>query len=152
MPRDIRAPAVFLMGPTCAGKTALAVELLVAARKLGVEHALEKELRDSRGDVFDWQMKSIPSMPPKACDRRSDTRSRHCARRLSNGLSRLVELGEFESVILGYFAYRPNYGATWSSVGACAARLRGRQAPAGNGKSIRKMSIFSAYSPRVAPD
>ena len=48
------------------GTTALAVELLVAARKLGVEQALEKELRDSRGDVFDWQMKSIPSMPPKA--------------------------------------------------------------------------------------
>jgi hypothetical protein len=38
----------------------------VAARKLGVEQALEKELRDSRNDVFDWQMKSIGSMPPKA--------------------------------------------------------------------------------------
>jgi 3-hydroxyisobutyrate dehydrogenase-like beta-hydroxyacid dehydrogenase len=48
------------------GTTALAVELLVAARKLGVEQALEKELRDSRGDVFDWQMKNIASMPPKA--------------------------------------------------------------------------------------
>jgi 3-hydroxyisobutyrate dehydrogenase-like beta-hydroxyacid dehydrogenase len=48
------------------GTTALAVELLVAARKLGVEQALEKELRDSRNDVFDWQMKSIGSMPPKA--------------------------------------------------------------------------------------
>jgi 3-hydroxyisobutyrate dehydrogenase-like beta-hydroxyacid dehydrogenase len=48
------------------GTTALAVELLVAARKLGVEQALEKELRDSRSDVFDWQMKSLGSMPPKA--------------------------------------------------------------------------------------
>jgi 3-hydroxyisobutyrate dehydrogenase-like beta-hydroxyacid dehydrogenase len=48
------------------GTTALAVELLVAARKLGVEQALEKELRDSRADVFDWQMKSLGSMPPKA--------------------------------------------------------------------------------------
>ena len=48
------------------GTTALAVELLVAARKLGVEQALEKELRDSRADVFDWQMKSLASMPPKA--------------------------------------------------------------------------------------
>jgi 3-hydroxyisobutyrate dehydrogenase-like beta-hydroxyacid dehydrogenase len=48
------------------GTTALAVELLVAARKLGVEQALEKELRDSRSDVFDWQMKNIPTMPPKA--------------------------------------------------------------------------------------
>lgn len=48
------------------GTTALAVELLVAARKLGVEQALEKELRESRNDVFDWQMKNIPVMPPKA--------------------------------------------------------------------------------------
>jgi len=48
------------------GTTALAVELLVAARKLGVEQALEKELRESRNDVFEWQMKNIASMPPKA--------------------------------------------------------------------------------------
>jgi 3-hydroxyisobutyrate dehydrogenase-like beta-hydroxyacid dehydrogenase len=48
------------------GTTALAVELLVAARKLGVEQALEKELRESRNDVFEWQMKNIALMPPKA--------------------------------------------------------------------------------------
>jgi 3-hydroxyisobutyrate dehydrogenase-like beta-hydroxyacid dehydrogenase len=48
------------------GTTALAVELLVAARRLGVEQALEKELRESRNDVFDWQMKNIAGMPPKA--------------------------------------------------------------------------------------
>jgi len=48
------------------GTTALAVELLVAARKLGVEQALEKELRESRNDVFDWQIKNIAGMPPKA--------------------------------------------------------------------------------------
>ena len=48
------------------GTTALAVELLVAARKLGVEQALEKELRESRNDVFDWQVKAIAAMPPKA--------------------------------------------------------------------------------------
>jgi len=48
------------------GTTALAVELLVAARKLGVEQALEKELRESRSDVFEWQMKNIATMPPKA--------------------------------------------------------------------------------------
>ncbi len=48
------------------GTTALAVELLVAARKLGVEQALEKELRESRSDVFEWQVKNIASMPPKA--------------------------------------------------------------------------------------
>src|SRR5688572_29120765 len=48
------------------GTTALAVELLMAARMLGVEQALEKELRDSRSDVFDWQMKNLALMPPKA--------------------------------------------------------------------------------------
>jgi len=48
------------------GTTALAVELLMAARKLGVEQALEKELRESRSDVFEWQMKNIAVMPPKA--------------------------------------------------------------------------------------
>lgn len=48
------------------GTTALTVELLVAARKLGVEQALEKELRESRNDVFEWQMKNIAGMPPKA--------------------------------------------------------------------------------------
>ncbi len=48
------------------GTTALAIELLVAARRLGVDQALEKELRDSRSDVFDWQMKSLPTVPPKA--------------------------------------------------------------------------------------
>jgi len=48
------------------GTTALAVELLVAARKLGVEQALEKELRESRNDVFDWQVRNIAGMPPKA--------------------------------------------------------------------------------------
>jgi len=48
------------------GTTALAVELLMAARKLGVEQALEKELRESRSDVFEWQVKNIAAMPPKA--------------------------------------------------------------------------------------
>lgn len=48
------------------GTTALAVELLMAARKLGVEQALEKELRESRNDVFEWQMRNIAVMPPRA--------------------------------------------------------------------------------------
>jgi 3-hydroxyisobutyrate dehydrogenase-like beta-hydroxyacid dehydrogenase len=48
------------------GTTALAMELLIAARKLGVEQALEQELRDTRSDVYDWQMKTIPTVPPKA--------------------------------------------------------------------------------------
>lgn len=53
-------------GAMTKGTTALAVELLMAARKLGVEQALEKELRESRADVFEWQMKNIAIMPPKA--------------------------------------------------------------------------------------
>lgn len=53
-------------GAMTKGTTALAVELLMAARKLGVEQALEKELRESRNDVFEWQMKNIAVMPPKA--------------------------------------------------------------------------------------
>jgi len=48
------------------GATALAVELLVAARKLGVEQALEKELRESRSDAFEGHMKAIAGMPAKA--------------------------------------------------------------------------------------
>jgi 3-hydroxyisobutyrate dehydrogenase-like beta-hydroxyacid dehydrogenase len=48
------------------GTTALAVELLVAARKLGVDQALEKELRDSQSDMLDRNLKSLPGMPPKA--------------------------------------------------------------------------------------
>ncbi|MDH3438194.1 MAG: DUF1932 domain-containing protein [Betaproteobacteria bacterium] len=48
------------------GTTALAIELLVAARKLGVEQALEKELRESRNDVFEWQLRNIAIMPSKA--------------------------------------------------------------------------------------
>jgi 3-hydroxyisobutyrate dehydrogenase-like beta-hydroxyacid dehydrogenase len=48
------------------GATALAFELLVAARKLGVEQALEKELRESRGDVLDGHLKAIAGMPAKA--------------------------------------------------------------------------------------
>ncbi len=48
------------------GTTALAVELLVAARRLGVEEALEQELRDSRSDVLDWQVRTIATMPPRA--------------------------------------------------------------------------------------
>jgi len=53
-------------GAMTKGTTALAVELLMAARMLGVEQALEKELRESRNDVFEWQMKNIAIMPPKA--------------------------------------------------------------------------------------
>jgi 3-hydroxyisobutyrate dehydrogenase-like beta-hydroxyacid dehydrogenase len=48
------------------GALALGVELLIAARKLGVEHALEAEFRDSQSDLFDWVVNRSVSMPPKA--------------------------------------------------------------------------------------
>ena len=48
------------------GATALAVELLVAARKLGVDQALESEIRESRGDAYDAYLKGIAGMPAKA--------------------------------------------------------------------------------------
>jgi 3-hydroxyisobutyrate dehydrogenase-like beta-hydroxyacid dehydrogenase len=48
------------------GALALGVELLVAARKLGVEHALEAEFKDSQPDLYDWIVNRSVSMPPKA--------------------------------------------------------------------------------------
>lgn len=48
------------------GTLALGVELLIAARKLGVEQALEAELRDSQPDILDWVVSRSVSMPPKA--------------------------------------------------------------------------------------
>ena len=48
------------------GATALAVELLVAARKLGVDQALETEIRESRGDAYDTYLMGIAGMPAKA--------------------------------------------------------------------------------------
>jgi 3-hydroxyisobutyrate dehydrogenase-like beta-hydroxyacid dehydrogenase len=48
------------------GALALGVELLVAARKLGVEQALEAEFRDSQPDLYDWIVNRSVSMPPKA--------------------------------------------------------------------------------------
>jgi 3-hydroxyisobutyrate dehydrogenase-like beta-hydroxyacid dehydrogenase len=48
------------------GLTALTLELLVAARRLGVEDALLAELRVSRADLLDGQMRTLPGMPSKA--------------------------------------------------------------------------------------
>jgi 3-hydroxyisobutyrate dehydrogenase-like beta-hydroxyacid dehydrogenase len=48
------------------GVTALTVELLIAARRLGVEDVILSELRTSRSDVLDWQLRAIPGMPSKA--------------------------------------------------------------------------------------
>jgi 3-hydroxyisobutyrate dehydrogenase-like beta-hydroxyacid dehydrogenase len=48
------------------GAMALGVELLIAARKLGVEHALEAEFRESQPDIYEWVVSRSVSMPPKA--------------------------------------------------------------------------------------
>lgn len=48
------------------GALALGVELLVAARKLGVEQAVEAEFRESQPDIYEWVVSRSVSMPPKA--------------------------------------------------------------------------------------
>jgi 3-hydroxyisobutyrate dehydrogenase-like beta-hydroxyacid dehydrogenase len=48
------------------GLTALATELLVAGRALGVSAALEAELRASQGTLHAQLERGIPGMPPKA--------------------------------------------------------------------------------------
>jgi 3-hydroxyisobutyrate dehydrogenase-like beta-hydroxyacid dehydrogenase len=48
------------------GALALGMELLIAARKLGVEQALEAEFRESQPEIFDWVVSRCVSMPPKA--------------------------------------------------------------------------------------
>ncbi|HEU5317702.1 MAG TPA: DUF1932 domain-containing protein, partial [Chloroflexota bacterium] len=48
------------------GTTALATELLVAARAMGIADALEAELRSGGGDRYASFERSIPGMPPKA--------------------------------------------------------------------------------------
>ncbi len=48
------------------GTVALAVELLVAARRLGVHEALDRELGESLEGLRDWVLNRLSSMPPKA--------------------------------------------------------------------------------------
>ena len=48
------------------GSIALGMELLIAARKLGVEQALEAELKESQSDMYEWVVSRSVSMPPKA--------------------------------------------------------------------------------------
>jgi hypothetical protein len=42
------------------------MELLIAARKLGVEQVLEAEFRESIPGIHDWLLDRTPAMPPKA--------------------------------------------------------------------------------------
>ena len=48
------------------GSLALGMELLMAARKLGVEQALEAELKASQGEMYESLLNRCASMPPKA--------------------------------------------------------------------------------------
>ncbi len=48
------------------GLQAMALELLIASRRLGVDALLEAQLKASRGDVYDWVIGALPVMPPKA--------------------------------------------------------------------------------------
>jgi 3-hydroxyisobutyrate dehydrogenase-like beta-hydroxyacid dehydrogenase len=48
------------------GLTALGVELLVAAKLMGLEDALRAEHRESMPDILSWLERQVPSMPPKA--------------------------------------------------------------------------------------
>ena len=48
------------------GALALGVELLIAARKLGVEHALEAEFKETQPDLYEWILSRSLTMPPKA--------------------------------------------------------------------------------------
>jgi 3-hydroxyisobutyrate dehydrogenase-like beta-hydroxyacid dehydrogenase len=53
-------------GAITKGAVALGVELLIAARRLGVEQTLEAEFNESLKDVYGWMTSRIPPMPPKA--------------------------------------------------------------------------------------
>ncbi|HTP95674.1 MAG TPA: DUF1932 domain-containing protein, partial [Burkholderiales bacterium] len=48
------------------GTQALWLEILIAARRLGVDAALETQLKASRADLYEWLIGQLPIMPPKA--------------------------------------------------------------------------------------
>ena len=48
------------------GVQALVLELLIAARRLGVDAALEAQIKSSRSDVYNFVIDALPRMPPKA--------------------------------------------------------------------------------------
>ena len=53
-------------GALTKGAVALGMELLIAARRLGVEAALENELNESLAGVYQWLNGRFPTTPPKA--------------------------------------------------------------------------------------
>ena len=48
------------------GTQALWLEVLIAANRLGVSPMLERQLSQSRADLYDWALGQFPAMPPKA--------------------------------------------------------------------------------------
>ena len=48
------------------GTQALWLEVLIAAQRLGVAPMLERQLSQSRADLYDWALSQFPAMPPKA--------------------------------------------------------------------------------------
>jgi 3-hydroxyisobutyrate dehydrogenase-like beta-hydroxyacid dehydrogenase len=53
-------------GALTKGTQVLWLEVLFAARKLGVDEILERELQGSRGPIYEWVLSQLPIMPPKA--------------------------------------------------------------------------------------
>lgn len=53
-------------GAVTKGAVALGVELLIAARRLGVENVLEAEFKESLPDIHEWILNRTTTMPPKA--------------------------------------------------------------------------------------
>jgi 3-hydroxyisobutyrate dehydrogenase-like beta-hydroxyacid dehydrogenase len=48
------------------GTQALWLEVLIAARRLGIEAVLERQLRQSRADLLEWAVSQFPALPSKA--------------------------------------------------------------------------------------
>jgi 3-hydroxyisobutyrate dehydrogenase-like beta-hydroxyacid dehydrogenase len=48
------------------GTQALWLEVLIAAKRLGVDELLEQQLRQSRADLYDWALGQFPVLTPKA--------------------------------------------------------------------------------------
>jgi len=65
---DIGQASGFKMcyGALTKGLQALATELLVAARRMGLAEALQAEQRETMADVLGWVEANLPQMPPKA--------------------------------------------------------------------------------------
>lgn len=53
-------------GALTKGLQALSTELLVAAKRMGIEETLRAEQRETMADVLGWVEGSLPAMPPKA--------------------------------------------------------------------------------------